>query len=348
MDSDYADADRMSNKFNVANSMLNRTPPNEYLPPSPPRTNERKQPKEITSVEELRQRYWSDWKNSKVDDPKEVYQIPISKHLDPLQHLEEFERIFRRFDCYPRYIRVRMPSAIHELVIRALESEYALQQSQLGGEWLNILSCGSTTLFLDSGRESRDPDIQFRRQSEIYPRVIIEAAFTQTKKSLENLAYDYILKSDGQIGRVYGILLKPLGKPSAVIEWRARVTPSDDPDYDEDVRVEKSFYKKFRAEDGSLVNPDERLFIELDEFGIEGEDVKQSVLSIPFRSLYNALVRAEGMRFRREMYAETRPPAKRRRIERTPSPVEELSSAEEDADEVKDLDFVPSSDESSE
>ena len=96
------------------------------------------------------------------------------------------------------------------------------------------------------------------------------------------------------------------------------------------------------------MNPDERLFIELDEFGIEGEDVKQSVLSIPFRSLYNALVRAEGMRFRREMYAETRPPAKRRRIERTPSPVEELSSAEEDADEVKDLDFVPSSDESSE
>ena len=136
-----------------------------------------------------------------------------------------------------------MPSPIHELVIRDLEREYTIKQFLLGGACSDIKLGGSSRVSLDEEKESRQPDIQFRHKLEKYPRVIVEVANTQTQKELEALAYDYILKSDGEIKSVYGIDLNPLGKASTVSRWCARVTPSDDPEYDKEVRVEKTLYK---------------------------------------------------------------------------------------------------------
>lgn len=238
MNTKSSDASTMNIENSAANSTFSRTPPKQSLPPTPPRTDERKQSLAINSVQDLR-RYW----NNRKADEEEIVWIQRSKGFNPHQHLDEIENLFRRFDCYPTAICVRMPSPIHELVIRALEREFTIKQFLLGGACSDIKLGGSSRVSLNEEKESRQPDIQFRHKLEKYPRVIVEVANTQTQKELEALAYDYILKSDGEIKSVYGIDLNPLGKASTVSRWCARVTPSDDPEYDKEVRVEKTLYK---------------------------------------------------------------------------------------------------------
>lgn len=237
----------MNIEHRVADGNLSRTPPNQSLPPTPPRSGERKQSIVINSVEELR-RYWNDQKADYLrwrlnDDSDEVIWIQKGKEFNPLEHLEEIRKIFRRFDCYPTTIRVRMPSSIHGVVIGALVEEYGSLKDRQGGEFLDIYSSVSSDVPLDNQRETRQPDVQLRHRLQKCPRVIMEVAYTQTEKALERLAWDYILKSNGYIKRVYGINLQPIGKPSRVIEWCARVTLSNEADYDEEVRVEKTLFK---------------------------------------------------------------------------------------------------------
>lgn len=236
MNTKRPDADTMNIGHRGADGTLSRTRPKHSLPPTPPRTVERSLA--INSVQQLR-RYQAD-RNA---DEAEVVRIQIGKEFDPHQHVEEIGNIFRRFDRYPTAICVRMPSPIDELVISDLEQEYTIKQYHCGGRCSDIKLGRSSRVYLDGKKESRQPDIQFRHKSEKQPRVIVEVALSQTERELEILAYDYILKSDGKIKTVYGIDLNPLGKPSTVSRWCARVTPSDDPAYENEVRVEKILCK---------------------------------------------------------------------------------------------------------
>ena len=234
----------MNLEHSVTFSPLSTTPPNQQiaLPPTPPGTVERPSSTTLGSVQELR-RHWKRYSQLRGQETDEIINFNISKDFIPHQHLDEIEGSFRRFDCYPASIRARMPSPIHELVIAGLESNYTEQRFQRQGEYSEIVLGRSSRIFLDGKRESRQPDIQFRRKSHHIPGIVIEVAHTQTERELEALASDYILKTDGNIKRVYGIDLNPLGKSSTISEWRARLTPSDDPDFDEEVRVEKTFKK---------------------------------------------------------------------------------------------------------
>lgn len=229
----------MNVEHRFAGDSFSTTPPKHSLPPTPPGTGERKRSLVICSVQDLR-RFQA---NQKGSEAKEITRIRIGKEFDPHQHLEEIHRFLRRFDCYPTYIRVRMPSIVHELVIKAIEREFITKQIMLGGRCSDIELYGSSRVFLGNGRESRDPDIQFQYGLERYPRVIIEVAKTQSLRELDILAHDYILKSGGAIKSVFGINLNPLGKPSTVSQWSAKITPSDDPAYEEEVRVEKTLFK---------------------------------------------------------------------------------------------------------
>ncbi|OAA34312.1 hypothetical protein NOR_08528 [Metarhizium rileyi] len=323
MNTKRPDADTMNIGHRGADGTLSKTPPKHPLPLTPPRTVQRSLA--INSVQQLR-RYRAD---RKADEAEEIVRIQINKEFDPHQHLEKIGDIFRRFDCYPTAICVRMPSPIHELVISDLEREYTIKQDRRGGRCSDIKLGRSSRVYLDGKKESRQPDIQFRHKSEKQPRVIIEVALSQTEKELEILAYDYILKSDGKIKTVYGIDLNPPGKSSTVSRWCARVTPSDDPAYEEEVRVEKILYKAFRAADGSPANPDECVLIPFGNFDIDLEE-QNSGISIPFRSIFDAYREAQEMEAQSETDVESQRPAKRtKRIWRTPSPIEQLNPEDE-------------------
>lgn len=73
------------------------------------------------------------------------------------------------------------------------------------------------------------------------------------------------------------------------------------------------------------MNPDERVLIPLSDFNINEQ---QPGISISFRRIYDAFIEAEEMGSGTETDDKAQRPAKRpkrlKRIERTPSPVEQL------------------------
>ncbi|CEJ95237.1 hypothetical protein VHEMI10728 [[Torrubiella] hemipterigena] len=302
---------------------LSRTPPNQpALPPSPPPTKKSSTSTSIASVRDL-QHYCKD--HSLLDEVKanEYTNIPLSKTFQPHYHITRIEQFIRCFDCYPTSILVRMPSPILEFVISGLEREYTIQQFLCGGKWQDVKLGRSSRVFLDNKNESRQPDIKFRHKQQHIPRVIIEVAYTQTEKGLDALASDYILKSDGEIKTVIGVNLNPWGKPSTVQEWKAVITDSDDPEYDEELRVERGPKKVFREADGSPANEEECITIPYSDFS-DDSNAQEPGISISLQKIFEIYGGAEDMNTRSEVEEVDRPTKRVKCIGRTPSPIEQL------------------------
>lgn len=330
---------------------LSETPPDHsgLLPLTPPDSERRTTlDAPVDSVQDLR-RYWE---RVRPKLNKETAYIKISDQFDPLQHTEEISGFIRRFDCYSTFIRVRMPTKIHETFCRDLEEEYITQKLQHERDFVGIKLGGSSNVSLSGHKQSRSPDIQFFHVLHAKPRVIIEVAYSQSLKALRDVAQDYILGTDGQVRRVYGIKLSPLGgQPSTISEWVPKITPSDDPDFDGEIRAEEIYCKEFRSADGSPMNPHERIVISTHDFDVAAE----GEISIPFRRIFEILQGVEQM----QNVPEERPAKRLKRVFRTPSPIEQLNEddeavfaaredAEEEAGSGKDPDYEPGSNNSQE
>lgn len=221
-----------------------KTPPNRQviLPPTPPGTVERGPSSTIASVHALQQ-YWANCAPRSRREAVEIIEVETSKAFNPHDHLDELEPTLPRFDRYLSSIRFRMPSLLHEIMIAELESDFTEQKYRLGGKYSDVKLSRSARVIIDEGNESRQPDMQFRHKARPRPNMVLEVAQTQLEKELKALADDYIVKTDGEIKTVYGIKLNPPGKPSTVTKWCAKITPSKDPEYDVEVRVETIFRK---------------------------------------------------------------------------------------------------------
>ena len=74
-----------------------------------------------------------------------------------------------------------------------------------------------------------EPDIMFKQEDAIWPGVVIEVANSQKKKSLPDLADDYILGTYGSINVVVGLDLDyRKSKKASVSIWRLKSSINDD------------------------------------------------------------------------------------------------------------------------
>ncbi len=329
-------------------SPFSTTPPSQIvLPPTPPGTVERQSSSTVASVDDLK-RHWKESALRSGTEPDKIINLKTSNKFKPHDYLDDIESWFRQFDCHCASIRLRMPSLVHEHLIAGVEREYTIKQFQHGGQFSSINLGRSSRIFLDGRKESRQPDIQFRYGSTPFPGIVIEVAYTQQEKELHVLAHDYILKSDGAIRRVYGIVLNPLGEVSTILEWCAKVTPSKDPDFDEEVRVEmisrkvqtRHFFsiaqehktltceQVFRATDGSCTNPDECIAIPLMDFGVDTDGLDERI-TISFQTIFDCYNKALQTQALCDMEREERPRKRVKRIDRTPSPMDELRPDDE-------------------
>lgn len=86
--------------------------------------------------------------------------------------------------------------------------------------------CGSASLKYRSSKVAgkmvtRLPDAQFMSDLRRLPSLIIEVAWTQTTKNLQELACDYILGSNARIRTVISFDVDPaIGKGATVCVWR--------------------------------------------------------------------------------------------------------------------------------
>lgn len=143
-----------------------------------------------------------------------------------------------------------MRSPLHGYFIAGLVDACMKEKSTCGDEYKNIMLVQSSCVLLRGKMTNWQPDLQFLHTEGCGPRVVVEVALAEshgksespsqsrTEKNLGALATMYIEESHGEIGRVFGIRLDPLGS-STVSEWYAVLTPSNDARYGMDVRVAK-------------------------------------------------------------------------------------------------------------
>lgn len=71
-------------------------------------------------------------------------------------------------------------------------------------------------------RQTRSPDAQFHTEPKDDPSLVIEVAWTQSRKNLQQLAYDYILGTKARVRTVVGFDVDvSAGRSATVLVWRA-------------------------------------------------------------------------------------------------------------------------------
>lgn len=177
-------------------------------------------------------------------------------------------------------LAVRMPTAVHELFIAAVEFDILkqLEAIRAGSDRKaqfaqKIQSTRSTHIrFAASAPSSKskcEPDASFVHEEAEYPGVILEIAYSQKKRQLPRLADNYLLGSDANI-RVVVCLDIEYGKESrkaTVSIWRPQVFPTAD---GPELRaVEKPADEPFRDDKGDPVHHPGLRF-RLSDFTCEG------------------------------------------------------------------------------
>jgi hypothetical protein len=167
-----------------------------------------------------------------------------------------------RYDYFPsiKQFVLRMPTAIHEIVIRRVAREIILQLNSIAarndasGEFAgNIEDSGSTRLtFPGSDYGPHDPDASFRHLGARYPGVIIEVSYSQKRKDLPRLADDYILGSDGNIRAVIGLDIEYRGKMATLSVWRPRFSINEDGE--EELEAEQTVVNQVCLVIGPILN----------------------------------------------------------------------------------------------
>jgi hypothetical protein len=166
------------------------------------------------------------------------------------------------YDYFPssKQFVLRMPSVIHEAVIRSVVEGIQRQLGSIAGRKdasakfaQNIKDCGSPRLtFPDSDYGPHDPDTAFRHLRAKYPGVIIEVSYSWKRKDLPRLADDYILGSDGNIHAVIGLDVEYRGKMATLSVWRPRFFINDDGD--EELEAEQTVVDQVCLLTGSVLN----------------------------------------------------------------------------------------------
>ena len=93
-----------------------------------------------------------------------------------------------------------------------------------------ITPAGGRLHFKENGKKFKHvPDIMFYHQDAVWPGVVIEVSYSQRRKSLVNLADDYLLASDGGIRLMVGMDLEyRKSKKASISTWRLKILPGDD------------------------------------------------------------------------------------------------------------------------
>lgn len=166
----------------------------------------------------------------------------------------------------------------------------------------------------------REPDEQFQHEGAVYPGVVFEIASSQSRKSLEKVAWDYIQYSNGSIKVVVGFQLgydKDL--TARVSVWKPRYADEDGEEVLDaeavvlgDVRymllflsfhlfcpcMTTKFIQPFRSSDKLSLNPTKMLHIPLSSFApSEVVELKEPTpdITITYAQLATFLNQAESM-----------------------------------------------------
>ncbi|KAF4547270.1 Hypothetical protein D9617_49g041310 [Elsinoe fawcettii] len=241
------------------------TPPPAHdrnLPPTPPGTNEAKKTVVHSVIHDLSQRR-AGCRNSSVgavsEESFEAYALSWQEYLTLekellLGGLQGFvsDKLRLEYNADLELLNIRMPTQTHELLVERIEDSIksqlksiASRQDEQASFARKIIAARSSQVLLpqedaDSDDEisentksnqpikysKYEPDASFRHKDARYPGVIVEVAVAQKGKSLERLAENYLLDSDGSVQAVVGLNVErdEMGRLEGFLSvWRTKM-----------------------------------------------------------------------------------------------------------------------------
>lgn len=243
------------------------------------------------------------------------------------------------YDTQTRQLIIRMATTLHERFIDLVDKDISVQLAAIGNgsgrtaEFARSVKALRSSRFfygptgsLPSLRSKHCPDASFRHKDAEYPGVVVEVSYSQKRRALRRLAYDYLIESDGSAQVVVGLDIGYSGSRKASLSvWRHTYVTEGDlavltmlQDKNEEVCISTlgplrapaaDLKQPFRNEDGTFCEG-EGLLLRLTDFANEeiAEDIRDVTcipeITIPSRRLFRYLLDAEQ--------CEQGPPATRR------------------------------------
>ena len=148
--------------------------------------------------------------------------------------------VVRRYDYDPirSQLIIRMATTLHDYfaakLVKKIEEEFEnLKKNQVETQrFINkIDSVNGAIHFEDDGKKFKHvPDIRLHHEDAAWPGVVIEVSYSQKRKSLIDLAENYLLASDGGIRVMVGIDLeyKKKSKEAGISIWRLKTSLGHD------------------------------------------------------------------------------------------------------------------------
>lgn len=147
--------------------------------------------------------------------------------------------VVHRYDYDPigSKLIIRMTTTLHgtfasELVTEIKKGFENLKKNQVEmGPFIDKINSVSGAIhFEEDGKKFKHvPDIRFHHEGAAWPGVVIEVSYLQKRKSLVDLAENYLLASDGGIRVMVGIDLEyKKAKEASISIWRLKMSPGDE------------------------------------------------------------------------------------------------------------------------
>ncbi|KAI9759545.1 MAG: hypothetical protein M1840_003257 [Geoglossum simile] len=257
------------------------------------------------------------------------------------------DKIRYDYDARRHRLVVRMPTAVHELLIDGVEDAIRCELKTIRGGSdkaalfaQQVSPARSTIIYFPvddappTTESKHEPDASFWHADAEYPGVIIEVSYSQKRKKLDRLAEEYLLDSDASVRVVVGLDIEYGGKGSrkaTLSVWRTYVFHTDDGD---ELRVVQEIADEaFRDDQG---NPTDHpgLRLQLSDFACEGltTDVVRGgdrEILLSTQQLCQYLTAAEDKVRRRGTLAKNSLPPGVKKRKRSRTPPERMASDDE-------------------
>ncbi|KAF2761483.1 hypothetical protein EJ05DRAFT_536253 [Pseudovirgaria hyperparasitica] len=279
--------------------------------------------------------------------PWTVYKLDSGEYEELQRRLKDDVELCEYVDDKVRYdydpvgsrLVIRMPTTLHDTFSSELVADIKKGLENLKENHVEtrpfidkISSVSGAIHFEDDGKKIRhEPDIRFHHEDAAWPGVVIEVSYSQKRKSLIDLADNYILASDGGIRVMIGIDLEyKKSKEASISIWRLKTSPGNDGQPEGEV-IQELDNELFRDAEGNPVRSSAGLELPLNNFATQAlsDGLPECSVIVCPETLCKLLAKAEKWNDKSTLLQGVKP-ARIKRKYRQKTPEEQLTVSDEE------------------
>ncbi|TAQ83685.1 hypothetical protein B7494_g7995 [Chlorociboria aeruginascens] len=276
-----------------------------------------------------------------------VFKLNTGEYEDLQRQLKDDEELWGYvhdkvkydYDLIGSKLIIRMGTTLHDTFALELTEEIKERYESLAKNQVEtrpfidkISPLNGTIYFEEDGKKFHHiPDIRFHHEDAAWPGVIIEVSNSQKRKSLPDLADNYLLTSDGGIRVMVGIDLDyRKSKEASISIWRLKTSPGHNGQLEGEV-IQELDNELFRDAEGNPILSSPGLELPLDNFAVPAlsNGLPDCSVIVGPETLCRLLAKAEEWDNKTRLHLGIKP-ASLKRKHRQITPEEQLTMSDEE------------------